>query len=66
MFLINILFLIRDISCNIPIFGKIMDSPLSLAALLHDGGAVVVVVVLKTHHNHGPCLLRALHGDLHD
>ena len=37
MFLINILFLIRDVSCNIPIFGKIMDSPLSLA-LLHDGG----------------------------
>ena len=36
MFLINILFLIRDISCNIAIFGKSMDSPLSLA-LLHDG-----------------------------
>ena len=58
-----ILFLIRDISSNIPIFGKIMDSSLSLAALLHDGGAVVVI---KTHHNHSPGLLRALHGDLHE
>ena len=49
MFLINIFFLIRDVSCNIPIFGEIVDSPLSLA-LLHDA---MVVVVIKTHHNHG-------------
>ena len=62
MFLINIFFLIRDVSCNIPIFGEIMDSPLSLA-LLHDA---MVVVVIKTHHNHGSCLLSALHGDLRD
>ena len=61
MFLINILFLIRDISHNVPTFGKIMDSPLSLA-LLRDA---MVVLLTKTHHNHGPCLLRALHGDLH-
>ena len=61
VFLMNILLLILDISCTIPIFGKIMDSTLSLA-LLRDA---MVVLLTKTHHNHGPCLLRALHGDLH-
>ena len=33
VFLMNILLLILDISCTIPIFGKIMDSQLSLALL---------------------------------
>ena len=62
VFLMNILLLILDISCTIPIFGKIMDSPLS-PALLRDA---MVVLLTKTHHNHGPCLLWALHGNQHD